>query len=48
MYNTRFDDYKRLKEIIARIKSRLEASLMGQRLSIAMLECCAQFSESAY
>lgn len=26
MYNTRFDDYKRLKEIIARIKSRLEAS----------------------
>lgn len=48
MYNTRFDDYKRLKEIIARIKSRLEASLMGQGHSIAMLECCAQFSESAY
>ena len=48
IYNTRFDDYKRLKEIIARIKSRLEASLMGQGHSIAMLECCAQFSESAY
>lgn len=48
MYNTKFDDYKRLKEIIARVRSRLEATLMGAGHSIAMLEGCSQFSKSAY
>ena len=48
MYNTKFDDYKRLKEIIARIRSRFEATMTGSGHSIAMLEGCAQFSASAY
>lgn len=48
IYRTKFEDYKRLKEIIARIRSRLEAVLMGQGHSIAMLEGCSQFSKSAY
>ncbi len=48
MYNTKFDDYKRLKEIIARIRSRYEATMAGSGHSIAMLEGCAQFSASAY
>ncbi len=48
MYNTKFDDYKRLKEIIARIRSRFEATMTGSGHSIAMLEGCAQFSAAAY
>ena len=48
MYNTKFTDYKRLKEIIARIRSRFEATMSGSGHSIAMLEGCAQFSASAY
>lgn len=48
MYNTKFTDYKRLKEIIARIRSRFEATMAGSGHSIAMLEGCAQFSASAY
>ena len=48
MYNTKFTDYKRLKESIARIRSRFEATMSGSGHSIAMIEGCAQFSPSAY
>ena len=34
MYNTKFTDYKRLKEIIARIRSRFEATMSGSGHSI--------------
>ena len=48
MYHTKFDDYKRLKEIIARIKSRLEATMTSQGHSVALLDGMAQFSQTAY
>lgn len=48
MFSTKFDSYKRLKEIIARIKSRLETSMMNAGQTVAMLSAMAQFSPSAY
>ncbi|MCI6163688.1 MAG: insulinase family protein [Lachnospira sp.] len=48
MYHTKFYDYKRLKEIIARIKSRLEATMTSQGHSVALLDGMAQFSQTAY
>jgi Zn-dependent M16 (insulinase) family peptidase len=48
IFRTKFDDYKRLKEIIARIKSRLESSMTSSGHTVAMLSCMAEFSETAY
>ncbi len=45
---TKFTDYKRLKEIIARVKSRLETSMTGAGHSVAMLSGMAQFSPTGY
>ena len=48
LFRTKFDDYKRLKEIIARIKSRLESSMISSGHSVAMLAGMSQFSETGY
>lgn len=48
LFESKFTEYKRLKEIIARIKSRLESSMSGSGHSVAMLEGMAQFSETGY
>ncbi len=48
IYGTKFDDYKRLKEIIARVKSRLESSMTGAGHSVAMLSGMSQFSPTGY
>ncbi|MBQ4282918.1 MAG: insulinase family protein [Lachnospira sp.] len=48
IYGTKFNDYKRLKEIIARVKSRLESSMTGSGHSVAMLSGMAQFSPTGY
>lgn len=48
LFESRFTDYKRLKEIIARIKSRLETSMTSSGHMLAMLEGMAQFSETGY
>ena len=45
---TKFDDYKRLKEIIARIKSRMEGTMVGAGNTVAVMNTLAQFSESSY
>lgn len=47
LMETRFDDYARLKELISRIKSRLEAKLISAGHSIALTEASSQFSKSA-
>lgn len=48
LFTTKFDDYKRLKEIIARTKSRLESSMTSSGHSVAMLEAMSQFSETSH
>ena len=48
LFTTKFDDYKRLKEIIARIKSRLESTMISSGHTVAMLECLSQFSATGY
>ena len=48
IFNTKYSDYKRLKEIIARIKSRLESSMTSSGHTVAMLNGMAQFSETSY
>lgn len=47
IYKTKFHDYKRLREIIARIRSRMESSMMNSGHSVAMLSCMAQYSKIA-
>ncbi|MGN0481391.1 MAG: insulinase family protein, partial [Lachnospiraceae bacterium] len=47
LMETKFDDYARLKELISRIKSRLEAKLISAGHSIALTEASSQFSKSA-
>lgn len=47
LMETKFDDYSRLKELISRIKSRLEARLTSAGHSIAMTEASSQFSKMA-
>ncbi len=47
LLKTKFRDYARLKELIARIKSRLEAYMTNAGHSVAMLEATAQFSKAA-
>jgi len=48
IYKTKFHDYKRLKEIIARIKSRLETSMINSGHTVALVSGIAQFSEKGY
>lgn len=48
IFCTKFDDEKRLKEIIARNKSRLESSMTGSGHTVAMLTGMSEFSPSAY
>ncbi|MGN0316653.1 MAG: insulinase family protein [Lachnospira sp.] len=48
IYHTKFHEYKRLKEIIARIRSRMESTMMSSGHSVAMLNCMAQYSRTAY
>lgn len=48
VYKTRFTDYKRLKEIIAKLKSRIESTMMNSGHSTAMLAGMSQFSKNAY
>ena len=48
IYETKFEDEKRLREIIARIKSRMESNMTGSGHTVAMLSAMAQFSPSSY
>ncbi len=48
LFHTKFADEKRLKEIIARIKSRMEDSMTGAGHSVAMMSTMAQYSEVMY
>lgn len=47
LFETKYDDYSRLKELISKIKSRLESRLTSAGHSIAMTEASAQFSKAA-
>ncbi len=48
LYKTKFDDYKRLREIIARVKSRMESMMLSSGQAIATLSGLAQFSPAGY
>lgn len=48
IYHTKFDDDKRLKEIIARVKSRIETTMINSGNTVAMMEAMSQFSETMY
>lgn len=48
IYHTKFDDYKRLKEIVARVKSRIETTMVNSGNTVAMMEAMSQFSETTY
>ena len=48
IYKTKLSDYKRLKEIIAKLKSRMESTMTSAGHSTAMLAGMAQFSRNAY
>ncbi len=46
MYESKYDDHKRMKEIIAEVKSRIQAKILSAGHSVAMGECMSQFSET--
>ena len=48
IYHAKFDDYKRLKEIISRVKSRLETSMTSQGHVLAYTYGESQFSPVEY
>jgi len=48
LFKSKFTEYKRLKEIVSTVKSRLESSMTNSGHSVAMLEAMAQFSETGY
>ena len=48
IYHTKFEDDKRLKEIIARVKSRIETTMINSGNTVAMMEAMSQFSETMY
>jgi len=48
LFESKFTSYKRLKEIVSTVKSRLESSMTNSGHSVAMLEATAQFSETGY
>ena len=48
VFTTKYNDYKRLKEIIARIKSRMEGTMVSAGNTLAVMNTLAQFSQSSY
>lgn len=48
MFHTKFDDYKRLLEIIQELKSKLQTGLMRSGDSAAILRSLSYYSESHY
>jgi len=48
LFKSKFTEYKRLKEIVSTVKSRMESSMTNAGHSVAMLEATAQFSETGY
>lgn len=48
MYTSHFDDYKRMKEILSQMKSRLQSRMTGAGHVAAMSHAMAQFSPSVY
>lgn len=44
MFESKYDDGKRLKEILAEVKLRLQSRMVSNGHSTAVNECCAQFS----
>lgn len=47
IYHTKFNDFKRLKEITAKIRSRMEGSMMSAGHSLAITAAMSQFSKTA-
>lgn len=48
LLETKYDDVKRIKEVIAEAKSNLEAGILGQGHNKAILRALSNFSESSY
>ncbi len=48
MYTTHFNDYKRIKEILGQMKSRLQSRISGGGHMAAVSECLAQLSPAMY
>ena len=48
LFHTKFAEYKRLREIIARVKSRIETTMVNSGNTVAMMEAMSQFSETTY
>lgn len=48
MYKSKFDDYKRIKEILDEVKSRLQSRITGSGHVAAISEVMGQFSPSVY
>ncbi|MCM1308463.1 MAG: insulinase family protein [Butyrivibrio sp.] len=47
MFESKFDDGKRLKEILAEVKLKLQSRLLANGHSTAVNECCAQFDKAS-
>ncbi len=47
IFKSKYEDHKRLKEIIAEVKSRLQAKIISAGHAVAMNECMSQFSQSS-
>ena len=45
MFNAKYDDYKRMREILAEIKSRLQSKILSSGHTVAMGECMSQMKE---
>lgn len=45
MFESKYGDHKRLREILAECKSRIQTSMLSSGHSTAVNECCAQFSK---
>lgn len=45
MYESKYDDHKRLKEILAESKARIQGSMLSSGHSVAVNECNSQMSE---
>lgn len=47
IFNAHYDDHKRMKEILAEIKSRLQNRMVSAGHSSAVLACNAQYLETS-
>lgn len=47
MFESKYDDHKRLKEILAEVKSRLQSKIMSSGHVVALGECLSQLSEGS-